>query len=216
MSAGSPARRTPISIYPLDTGGCSACAHSVHALQADRYVSALRERRITFARDARHADVILVTGVLSQHAEEPVMRILEGVPEPRAIIAVGNCALDGCVFADSPPVNPSAAETLEAHVEIAGCPPDPEAVLDAIIEAQALLSRAVMSGALAKADSVDDDEDIDETAGIALDADDSGISLDDDDDDYEYDDGSIADLGDDDETDDDSGDETRDHEEGQR
>jgi Ni,Fe-hydrogenase III small subunit len=68
--------------------------------------------------------------------------VLAAIPEPRALVAVGNCAIDGCVFASSPEIDARAAETLDVHVELPGCPPGPSAVLAAIVEAKRLLAGA--------------------------------------------------------------------------
>ena len=113
---------------------------SIVALRAPRYASAMRQYNISFARSPRHADVVLVTGALTGGALGQARRLLAGIPQPRAIIAVGNCAIDGCIFRGSPRLVASAAESLGAHVEIAGCPPAPEAILSSILTAKRLLS----------------------------------------------------------------------------
>jgi len=120
-------RRTAVWILPLDSGGCGACTQQIYALLAPRYAGELREHGVSFARSPRHADVVLVTGALSATAREPVHRLLSGVPQPRVLIAVGDCAISGCVFRDSSQVVSNAAEVLDVNVEIGGCPPTPHA-----------------------------------------------------------------------------------------
>ena len=127
-------------MLPLDSGGCGACAQQIYELLAERYISDLREHGVSFARSPRHADIVLVTGALSGVAREPVRQLLAGVPQPRALIAVGNCAIGGCVFRGSPHLVPDGAETLDVNVEIGGCPPAPQAILEAIVEASQLLA----------------------------------------------------------------------------
>jgi Ni,Fe-hydrogenase III small subunit len=127
-------------VLPLDSGGCGACAQQIYALLAERYTAELRERGVSFARSPRHADIVLVTGALSTEAREPVRQLLAAVPQPRALIAVGNCAIDGCLFRGSPHLVPDAAEELDVNVEIGGCPPAPHAILEAIVEASQLLA----------------------------------------------------------------------------
>jgi Ni,Fe-hydrogenase III small subunit len=61
-------------------------------------------------------------------------------------VAVGDCAINGGVFAGSPDLVPNLAEALDVHVEIAGCPPAPEAILAALVEAAALLMESESSG----------------------------------------------------------------------
>lgn len=143
------ARRTSVWVLPLETGGCGACLQSIYALLAPQYASQLRAHGISFARSPRHADVLLAAGALTAAAREPAQRLVQSVPQPRALVAVGNCAIDGCVFAGSPVLVKSAADALDAHVEIAGCPPAPSAILAAILEAGQLL---------AGEDEVDEDE----------------------------------------------------------
>jgi Ni,Fe-hydrogenase III small subunit len=99
----------------------------------------MRSAGVSFARSPRHAQVVLLTGALCSAACASVARLLDAVPEPRVLIAVGDCAIDGCVFRGSPELDASLAETLDVHVEIPGCPPTPEAILDAIAEAKRLL-----------------------------------------------------------------------------
>lgn len=132
-------RRTAVWILSVDSGGCGACAQQIAALQAPRYTAELRGQGISLARSPRHADVILVTGALTEAAREPMRRLLDGVPQPRALVAVGNCAIDGCVFRGSPVISASTAEALDVNVEIAGCPPSPRQIMDAIREAAQLL-----------------------------------------------------------------------------
>jgi Ni,Fe-hydrogenase III small subunit len=140
MRGTKPQRQTAIWIMSLDSGGCGACTQQIFGLLAPRYAAELQAQGISLARSPRHADVVLVTGALSEDAREPVRRVLETVPQPRALVAVGNCAIDGCVFRGSPRLVDDAAEALDVNVEIAGCPPPPRAILDAIGEAAQLLA----------------------------------------------------------------------------
>ena len=147
MSSSAPkaARRVSVWALPLQTGGCGACTQSVYALQAPTYAKALEARGISFARSPRHADVILISGPMTTVAREAVRAVTAAAPLPRALVAVGNCAIDGCVFAGSPYITASAAEDLDVNVEIAGCPPAPDAILAAIAEAADLLASAESS-----------------------------------------------------------------------
>lgn len=113
---------------------------SIEALRAGRYAGELRAHGITFVTSPRHADIVLVTGALSALAREPLLRVLAAVPEPYALVAVGNCAIDGCVFSGGEAVTDRPADVLGAHVEIAGCPPSPAQILAAITRAQAILA----------------------------------------------------------------------------
>jgi formate hydrogenlyase subunit 7 len=140
MSEPQAASEMTVWALPLPVGACSASVQSIFALHAPRYTSAMRQRNISFVRSPRHADIALVAGVVTRAAFSRVRRLLASIPQPRAIIAVGNCAIDGCIFQGSPRLVANAAGRLGANVEIAGCPPAPEAILSAIMTAQRLLA----------------------------------------------------------------------------
>lgn len=126
----------------ISTSGCGACAQSIAGLLAPHYAESLRAQGVTFVRSPRHADVVLLTGALTIQARKAIDRVLATIPEPCALIAVGDCAIDGCVFAGSDALAESLAEQLDVNVEIAGCPPSPSAILAAIVEAKRLLAGA--------------------------------------------------------------------------
>ncbi len=160
MTTSNPVGGRPVWVLPLHVGACGACAQSVMALQAPRYAARLREHGVNFARSPRHANVVVLTGTASVEGLEAVRTLLRGVPDPHALVAVGDCAIDGCVFRDSPHIVPSVAEALDVHVEIAGCPPAPDAILAAIVEAAQLLA-----GEEAPADQTDDTPDAADAEG---------------------------------------------------
>ena len=140
MAASEVRHVNAVRVLPVAVGGCGACAQSVRALLAPRYAAQLRQHSISFTEAPRHADVALVTGAITQRGREAALRYIEGIPHPRVLVAVGNCAIDGCVFAGSPDLGGSTAEALNVHVEIGGCPPEPEAILTAIVQAAQLLA----------------------------------------------------------------------------
>ena len=140
MSEKGEARRAPAWVTSLHSGGCSACAQSIAALQAPRYARSLRIHGITLARSPRHSNVLLLCGALTEQARLALAPLIEGTPRPRALVAVGDCARNGCVFAGSPALTIPIAQAFEVNVEIGGCPPAPESILAAITEAQRLLA----------------------------------------------------------------------------
>lgn len=145
MATPQTARRTrtmPVRILPIFAGGCGACMQSVLALQAPRYAAELHSHRITFARSPRHADILLITGPVTHQSLDELRSYIEAAPEPRALVAVGDCAIDGGFFQGSPDVIASVAEALDVHVEIGGDPPAPSAILAAIVNAAELLASA--------------------------------------------------------------------------
>lgn len=144
MSANTtrPRRQAAVWVLPVTTGGCGACHQSITALLAGRYAPKLSAQGISFARSPRHADILLITGPLTAAARAEARAFVEAAPQPRALVAVGNCAIDGCVFRGSPHLVASTAEELDVNVEIAGCPPAPAAILAAIAEASELIATA--------------------------------------------------------------------------
>jgi Ni,Fe-hydrogenase III small subunit len=169
MTTPKLARRASVLVLPLETGGCGACTQSISALHAPGFASKLNAEGISFANSPRHADVILLAGPMSVASRAAVRRMIEAAPLPRAIIAVGDCAIDGCVFAGSRYLPVSVAEDLDVNVEIAGCPPSPDAILAAISEAARLLAgsdRKTTASALpddgdADSEGAEDDADAD-------------------------------------------------------
>jgi len=139
----APARRHAVWCITLNMGSCNGCDQQIQALLAPRYQ--LGKRGVTFAASPRHADIVLLTGVLTRRSLDPVRRVLAQVPDPHAVIAVGDCVIDGSVFAGSPEIIPDVADLLGVNVEIAGNPPTPAQILRAIEEATRLLD-AVSTG----------------------------------------------------------------------
>jgi Ni,Fe-hydrogenase III small subunit len=138
-----PGRGRTIAVLALETGGCGACTESVMALHSPLYKAELAAYGITFVDSPRQADVVLVSGPLSTEADQAVRRVLALVPEPQALVAIGDCAINGCVFAGSTYISASAAEALDVHVELPGCPPTPSSILNALSRAAQLLDESL-------------------------------------------------------------------------
>jgi len=140
MSELQAARRASVWVMGLHTGGCSACAQSVAALEATRYAQRLRGLGVTFARTPRQSDILLLSGALTPQAQASISALIEAAPRPRALVAIGDCAINGCVFAGSAQLARPLAQVFNVNVEIGGCPPAPQAIIEAIAEAQSLLT----------------------------------------------------------------------------
>ncbi len=114
----------------VDTGSCNGCEVEVGAAfgpvyDADRYGARL-------VASPRHADVLLVTGVVTHNMLEPLRRTVEATPNPRVVIAVGDCARNCGVFAEGYGVVGSVNEVTEVDLEVPGCPPEPDAIVAAL------------------------------------------------------------------------------------
>jgi Ni,Fe-hydrogenase III small subunit len=154
MSESRAARRAAVWVTSLHTGGCSACAQSLAALESPRYAKRLAALGVTRTRVPRHGDIILLCGALTEQARASVSGLIAGTPHPRALVAVGDCAVNQCVFAGSPRLTAPLAQVFPVNVEIGGCPPTPEAIIEAIVEAQRLLSAQPGKGGSADAPTV--------------------------------------------------------------
>jgi Ni,Fe-hydrogenase III small subunit len=179
MTPPSTARRatTTTAVHLVQAGGCAACAQSATALLAPRYRSALTKRGITFTFSPRHADVVLVTGTVTNDSLDALRRYLDGVPQPRALVAVGDCAIDGGVFSGATGLVESPAEALDVNVEIAGCPPSPESILAAITEAAQLLQSDESAVANGEGAAAEDEGDTDTDTDTDIDAESGGEAL---------------------------------------
>ncbi len=134
------ARQNAVWCFVLNLGGGTGGEQHIYALLAPRYH--LARRGISLVTSPRHANVVLVTGILTTRTLDVAQRVIATLPDPHAIIAVGDGVLTGGAFAGSGEVIPDAAEVLGVNVEIAGDPPTPEQILMAIEQAAQLLDAA--------------------------------------------------------------------------
>jgi len=116
-----------LSIREVDAGSCNGCELEIHALNNAIYD--LERFGIRFVASPRHADVLLVTGPLTLNMREALLRTYAATPAPKWVVAVGDCAINGGVFAGSYAVANGIAETVPVDLTIAGCPPEPEQLL---------------------------------------------------------------------------------------
>ena len=133
---GRHARRHSVWLFPLNSASCNGCDQEIQALHAARY--ALEEGGIAFAASPRHADILLLTGIMTPRSQRAAWRVLEQLAEPRAVIAVGDCPINGSVFRAAQD-EPLAGEPFPIDVELPGCPPSPTLILEAIEAAVNLL-----------------------------------------------------------------------------
>lgn len=122
-----------LSIRHVDAGSCNGCELEIQALHNPYYN--LEGQGIQFVASPRHADVLLVTGPVSVNMEEALKRTYDAVPDPKLVIAVGDCGACGGVFGQSYASRGSIANVIPVHRTIPGCPPSPTAILLGILEA---------------------------------------------------------------------------------
>lgn len=133
-----------LAIRHLDVGSCNGCDVEIQATTSP-YVD-LERFGIRFVASPRHADILLVTGVVTRNLAEALIRTVEATPEPRAVVALGACGMTGGIFAGSPHVLGGVHTLVPVDVVVPGCPPPPEAILAGILDAAMILSSKVASG----------------------------------------------------------------------
>ncbi len=119
-----------LCIRHVDAGSCNGCELEIQALNNPYYN--LEGIGIKFVASPRHADLLLVTGPVSVNMEEPLKRTLDAVPDPKIVIAVGDCGACGGVFGNNYASRGCVANVIPVHRTITGCPPSPMAILGAI------------------------------------------------------------------------------------
>jgi Ni,Fe-hydrogenase III small subunit len=125
-----------LSIRQVDAGSCNGCELEIHALNNAFYD--LERFGLRFVASPRHADVLLVTGPVTKNMRQALLRTYAATPDPKWVVAAGDCAVDGGVFAESYAVAGGAGEVVPVDLHIRGCPPTPEQLLKGLI---ALLER---------------------------------------------------------------------------
>jgi Ni,Fe-hydrogenase III small subunit len=120
-----------LSIREVDAGSCNGCELEIHAL--NNIVYDLERFGLRFVASPRHADVLLVTGPATTNMREALTRTYNATPAPKWVIAVGDCARDGGVFAGSYACAGGVSAVLPVDLHIRGCPPSPLALLGGLL-----------------------------------------------------------------------------------
>lgn len=120
----NPTFRKSFYIYPIDVGTCGGCNLELKLLTSPQYD--MSRFGIFFTNTPRHADALLVMGIMTEGMREALMRAYEAMPEPKLIILLGACAISGGLLGLPP--------EIKGDVRIAGCPPNPYTILKALVE----------------------------------------------------------------------------------
>lgn len=120
-------------IRHVDAGSCNGCELEIHALQGAHYN--IEGIGIKFAASPRHADVLLVTGPVSRNLEVALRRTWDATPEPKWVVAVGDCGCTGGIFGESYASRGKISNVIPVDVEVPGCPPTPTQLLKGILAA---------------------------------------------------------------------------------
>ncbi|HEY4137871.1 MAG TPA: NADH-quinone oxidoreductase subunit NuoB [Casimicrobiaceae bacterium] len=122
-----------LTIRQVDAGSCNACELEIHAL-ANPYYN-IEGVGIRFVASPRHADMLLVTGPVSKHMAIALQRTYDATPDPKLVVAVGDCGCTGGIFGESYASLGRVANVIPVDVAIPGCPPTPTALLQGILAA---------------------------------------------------------------------------------
>src|SRR6202790_246180 len=120
-----------LSIREVDAGSCNGCELEIHALNNPVYD--LERFGLKFVASPRHADVLLVTGPVTTNMREALERTYTATPDPKWVVAVGDCAVDGGIFADSYAVIGAVEHVIPVDLHIRGCPPRPAQLLAGLL-----------------------------------------------------------------------------------
>lgn len=120
-----------LAIRAVDAGSCNGCELEIHAL--NNAVYDLERFGIAFVASPRHADVLMVTGPVTRNMAEALRRTYDAMPGPKWVMAVGDCAFDGGLFAASYACVGGVSEVVPVDVHVRGCPPTPRRLLEALL-----------------------------------------------------------------------------------
>jgi Ni,Fe-hydrogenase III small subunit len=120
-----------LSIREVDAGSCNGCELEIHAINNVFYD--LERFGLRFVASPRHADVLLVTGPVTKNMREALERTYWATPDPKWVVALGDCAADGGVFAGSHAVAGGVSSVVSVDLHIRGCPPSPTEILKGLI-----------------------------------------------------------------------------------
>jgi len=122
-----------LCIRHVDAGSCNGCELEIHALNNPLYN--IEGLGIRFVASPRHADLLLVTGPVSKHMEVALRRTYEATPDPKLVVAIGDCGCTGGIFGESYASRGRVSNVIPVDVAVPGCPPSPTRILEGILAA---------------------------------------------------------------------------------
>jgi len=122
-----------LAIRHVDAGSCNGCELEIHAMNSPYYN--LERLGIKFVASPRHADILLVTGPVSRHMEVALKRTYDATPDPKLVVAIGDCGCTGGVFGESYASCGRVSNVIPVDVAVPGCPPEPLAIMRGILTA---------------------------------------------------------------------------------
>jgi Ni,Fe-hydrogenase III small subunit len=120
-----------LSIRQVDAGSCNGCELEIHALNNPFHD--LERFGLKFVASPRHADLLLVTGPVTENMREALKRTYDATPSPKWVVAVGACALDGGIYAGSYACAGGVSDVIPVDLHIPGCPPSPNMLIKGLL-----------------------------------------------------------------------------------
>jgi Ni,Fe-hydrogenase III small subunit len=120
-----------LAIREVDAGSCNGCELEINALSNVFYD--LERFGLKFVASPRHADVLLVTGPVTKNMREALERSWAATPDPKWVVALGDCARDGGIFSGSPACVGGVGKVVPVDLHIPGCPPSPRQILAGLL-----------------------------------------------------------------------------------
>ena len=140
---GRPASRSPW-LYRINSGSCNGCdVELVSTALIPRYD--IERLGCKYCGSPKHADIVLVTGLMTTRLKEKVLQVFAEVPDPKVTVAIGICPTSGCVYAGSYAVAGPVDRFLPVDINILGCPPRPQAIIAGLADAIALWRERVQT-----------------------------------------------------------------------
>jgi len=119
-------------ILHLNSGACNACDIEIVAALTPRFD--VERLGVLLKATPRHADVIVCTGPVTRQIKDRIVRIYEQVPDPKFVVAVGACAMSGCVYRGAYNVEGGIDQVIPVNAYVPGCPARPDAILDGVVK----------------------------------------------------------------------------------
>ncbi len=120
-------------VFHLNTGSCNGCDIEILAALTPRYD--VERFGIVLVGSPRHADVLLVTGPVTNQMVPRLKRIYDQVPDPKMVIVIGGCGIEGLVFYESYNLAGPVDQIIPVDVYVPGCPSRPEAIIESVVKA---------------------------------------------------------------------------------
>jgi Ni,Fe-hydrogenase III small subunit len=122
-----------LHIREVDPGSCNGCEIEIGGLNSPYYD--LERFGLQFVASPRHADCLLVTGPVTRNMADPLRRTYDATPDPKIVVAVGDCARDCGIFAGAYGVVGPVSSVVPVDVVVNGCPPSPRSILAGLLQA---------------------------------------------------------------------------------